>query len=445
MSKVVRYVAQVYDTKAKEILNSTIVYEKEIGFPDEIKNFGLRHKEQVDLIKNSQDVMLREHCSMLSERTHCPRCNKKLRKNGEFTSTFHDVYTDHNVKISRLSCTCGWKSKYTVSGIYGNSSHPELLKLQSKRASEKSYRAASNDLNSECYYDRKINNYMTLKKHVEKTGETLSKIKLKDPRWTDNDKNADELIAVIDGGHIQYIEKDRHTFEELITTVFNPDCIVTDKKGNKEITDKVSVASAKTDSQGTIKKLTLNALKKQGMNKETKEIVLTDGANNCWSVVKNLEKECGSVERILDWFHIAKKFTSIKHAIPEDLIELFDKAKWHLWHGRPKTSVLRLKQLKEKITEQSTLEKIDGLVEYIERNKEYMAKYFLKKRNKKMFTSQLAETSVNYVINARQKNQQMQWSRDGAHNILQIRTSNFSNKLDEDWALVTGEIYHKAA
>lgn len=48
-------------------------------------------------------------------------------------------------------------------------------------------------------------------------------------------------------------------------------------------------------------------------------------------------------------------------------------------------------------------------------------------------TSQLAETSINNIINERQKNQKMSWSRTGAHNILQIRTSLFSKGWQADW------------
>lgn len=39
----------------------------------------------------------------------------------------------------------------------------------------------------------------------------------------------------------------------------------------------------------------------------------------------------------------------------------------------------------------------------------------------------LAESSANTLINDRQKRKKMQWTRTGAHNILQIRTSAYSN------------------
>ena len=61
------------------------------------------------------------------------------------------------------------------------------------------------------------------------------------------------------------------------------------------------------------------------------------------------------------------------------------------------------------------------------------------------FTSQLAESSINSIINERQKNKKMQWTRVGAHNILQIRTSMFSKGFDADWSIIPGKMYKKAA
>ena len=39
----------------------------------------------------------------------------------------------------------------------------------------------------------------------------------------------------------------------------------------------------------------------------------------------------------------------------------------------------------------------------------------------------------------------MLWSRDGAHNVLQIRSSDFSNTWDDDWKKVESILYRKAA
>jgi len=48
--------------------------------------------------------------------------------------------------------------------------------------------------------------------------------------------------------------------------------------------------------------------------------------------------------------------------------------------------------------------------------------------------SNVIESAIGTVINSRQKeNKRMSWTRDGAHNILQIRTSIASKTWDRDW------------
>ena len=50
------------------------------------------------------------------------------------------------------------------------------------------------------------------------------------------------------------------------------------------------------------------------------------------------------------------------------------------------------------------------------------------------FTSQVAESHIDTLINARHKRKQkMQWTREGAHNVLQIRALMASNEWEEKW------------
>ncbi len=43
------------------------------------------------------------------------------------------------------------------------------------------------------------------------------------------------------------------------------------------------------------------------------------------------------------------------------------------------------------------------------------------------------------------KTQKMQWTREGAHNILQLRTSIFSNTWNKEWDEAQKKIYKEAA
>lgn len=133
-------------------------------------------------------------------------------------------------------------------------------------------------------------------------------------------------------------------------------------------------------------------------------------------------------------------------AIPEDHKPLYDKVKWHLWHGNPGDSLVRLEELMALIEDSSTKTKLKKLATYISNNKEGIVNYGERQKVGLVYTSNLAESTVNTLINQRQKGKQkMLWSRDGAHNVLQIRTSVFSNSWDDDWNKVESEIYKKVA
>lgn len=443
MNCTVKYLAQVCDNNTGEIISEQMLYSKAINFPKTIDKFGLRHEEQIKLIKESQELCLALQTQLLGDVEKCPKCGNVLRKQGVFQSDFHDVFTDHKVSIQRLSCTCGWKNKFTINGLYGSALHPELVKLQIEKGAKTSYRKASNDLNKMCYHGRKINNDVTIMRQIETVGELLENIKKSD-NWAKPTKLSDTLIVNIDGGHVQHKEAGKHSFEEMIATVYDPKDVTERPDGSKIIAKKISVASAKKDSQITIKKLVANACKKMGMTKATAVTILTDGANNCWSIVKDYELLCASVTRILDWFHIAKHFKMAEHKIPKDKLDLFRKAKWHLWHGRSKTSIIRLEQLKQDINIDAINEELDNLMSYINNNSNNIINYHFRKLKKLPYTSQHAETSVNSIINDRQKNQKMLWTRKGANNILQIRSSIYGVGWEEDWIEAKNQIYNEA-
>jgi hypothetical protein len=199
------------------------------------------------------------------------------------------------------------------------------------------------------------------------------------------------------------------------------------------------------DNLDNMETLMLSAALQQGLSSKTKITGLSDGASNCWSIAEYITKDCKKVIKILDWFHIGKKFKERGSKIPEELMEKYNGAKWKLWHGKPKDSIARLTEVKNGLTDNSAIEAIEELIAYVINNINNIINYQKRQHNKLPFTSQLAELAINSIINERQKNKKMQWSRAGAHNILQIRTSIFSNGLDSDWNTILGKMFKKAA
>jgi len=317
----------------------------------------------------------------------CPKCGKKARKSGMYTGIFHAALTDHRIPVQRMLCPCGWISGSSIEGIYGSSMHPDLLAKQAIQGSKESYAKASRNLDAESAKKRAINSHSQIYKSVQCVAQTLEKIRCSDS-YGQKAEPAEELTVNIDGGHIK-ARGDNRSFEAMVATVHH-------------------------------------------------------GAENCWSIAHSIASDCKKITYILDWFHIGMKFKNI--SIPPEHTKLYEKVKWHLWHGKPKTSLIRLNQLKELIEEESTLSKLKKLETYITNNEHGIINYGARKRKGLCYTSQLAESTVNSLINDRQKGKQkMLWSREGAHNILQIRSSSLSHTWKSDWQKVERELYQVAA
>lgn len=78
--------------------------------------------------------------------------------------------------------------------------------------------------------------------------------------------------------------------------------------------------------------------------------------------------------------------------------------------------------------------KLQGLYDYIKRNKQYIVNYEERERNHQTYTSQVAESHIDSVINApHKKNRKMQWTREGAHNVLQVRAMITSKEWQCEW------------
>jgi hypothetical protein len=326
--------------------------------------------------------------------------------------------------------------------MYGSSIHPDLLKKQALQGSKESYKKSSIALDAESASKRSINSHSQIFKTVKLVGSCLEQIKTSEDYGITENK-AEVLLANIDGGHIK-ARGDKRSFEAMIATVYRPKNLKHVNKDHNIITSKTCVASSKEDSQATMKSMFRSACRAQGMSTDTEVICFADGAENCWSIANSINKDCKKTTFILDWFHIAMKFKNI--AINEEHKELFDKVKWHLWHGHPEKALIRLNELKLLIADDALLTKLDKLYTYISNNKNNIVNYDERKNLKLVFTSNLAESTVNTLINERQKGKQkMLWGREGAHNILQIRSSVASKSWKTDWKKIESNIYKMAA
>src|SRR5262245_12076526 len=272
---------------------------------------------------------------------------------------------------------------------------------------------------------------MHVKRITNTVGAVLAEQSALSPSAEECAAPAHAMIIQVDGGHIPIQEKDKRSFEALAAIVYRPENLQEVDRHHHQITEKTCVVSALDDQLQTIKTSVINAAKKQGISQATQVTALADGANNCWAVVAAIQPECTTLECILDWFHIAQKFQQVKNALGEAFAASLESAKWKLWHGHADDTLTKLAVLRDNVPDEGHRSKLTGLYEYLHRNQAYLVNYDARDQANKTYTSQVAESHIDTLINARHKRtKKMQWTREGAHHVLQIRAMMASDEWE---------------
>lgn len=433
-----RIVVEKVSVSSQEVVKRDTLKVYDVKAPASILELGLRHEEQISLLGKVQNSILAEQ-SKLIDPGHdvCPKCGGKLSKLGFTQSNFHAVFSDHKVGIQKHQCRnseCDWQSAPTTTSVFGTSIHPDLAKLQCEQGALYSYREAQTNLEKLTVHRRRVNNHTQIRKITDDVGEVLAEENLKPPNQKDCALPADELIVQLDGGHIPIKDHDKRSFEALSAVIYRRESIRTIDPHHREIERKSCVLSARDDDLATIKTYVLHATRKQGLVQDTEVTALADGANNCWSVILSLEPHCKQLTCILDWFHIGKKFQNVRSAVDDGFIETLERVKWTLWHGKSDEALTKLELLMTNITDPKKRTKLAGLYDYLKRNQDYLVNYEERDQENKTYTSQVAESHIESIINTRHKRSgKMQWTREGAHKVLQIRGVIASNEWGNRW------------
>jgi hypothetical protein len=429
-----RVTFEIYEETAEgKVISSAKILDDVLAKPTNCFDYGMGQEKQIALIQSVQDNILSAKTHMfINTEGECPGCKTKLTKYGTSKSRYYDVYTDHKVQIQRLRCNgCGYEAPRSIKGILKADISADLQKVQATLGSEHTYRDSENIMELFSAGGRKINNHDRIKHTTESIGKSSS-ILSKDETEIMFNEDAKELILNVDGGHVKTTE-DKRTIEVMTTVIYKPESIRSNRKGTRNIlTSKHCAASVKNDNQQEIITNTLVSALKQGIGENTHVTALSDGADNCWNVIDAIKPFCGSMTSILDWFHIAMKIENI--SLPKKLKERLIRIKWHLWRGNVEYAVIRLEQLIAMAEANKDIDKIKKFLNYVCNNKARIVNYRTRQKEGLVFTSNLAESTVESLINQRCKGQQhMRWSREGLNPVLQLRAAIHSNDWQHKW------------
>jgi hypothetical protein len=433
-----RIVVEKISVSSQEVAQRDTLKVYDVKAPHSILELGLRHEEQISLLEKVQNSVLAAQSKLIDTGYDvCPKCGHKLMKKGYTQSQFHAVFTDHKVPIQKHKCRnpeCDWQSSPTTTSVFGTSVHPDLAKLQCEQGALYSYREAECNLEKLTVHRRPVNNHNKIKLLTNQVGAILAEENLNPPAPEDCAPPAQQLIVQVDGGQIPTQKPDKRSFEALSAVVYRPENIRSIDQHHRQIGSKSCALSALDDGLVAMKTYLHHAALKQGMAADTVVTALADGAHNCWSVLLSLAPHCQQIICILDWFHIAKRFQNVRGAVEEAFQETLERVKWSLWHGKSTEALSKLKLLMMNVPDKKKRKKLEDLYEYLERNQEYLVNYQEREEQKQTYTSQVAESHIESIINARHKRSgKMQWTREGAHNVLQVRGKIASNEWSDQW------------
>ena len=186
-------------------------------------------------------------------------------------------------------------------------------------------------------------------------------------------------------------------------------------------------------------------LHSQGLQMNQDITFLSDGNDTLRALQLEMSPKA---THILDWFHLTMKLTVLEQygkglvqceaALGEEIREKIARLKWSLWHGQVDKALGKIDDLESAIAPfNETYARFTHLVKalsalrtYIGNNRHLIPNYGQRYHHGEAIATGFVESTVNEVVSKRFcKKQQMQWSKPGAHLLLQTRVKTLDGEL----------------
>jgi len=186
-------------------------------------------------------------------------------------------------------------------------------------------------------------------------------------------------------------------------------------------------------------------LKGQGMQMNQQVMFFSDGGSDIREVQQYLNPEA---EHYLDWFHLTMQITVMRQyakgldTTPErrdEGLKVLESVKHYLWHGNVVRARDKLERLHDLLDQEGIAgengpklrKALDEFDTYIVANQPLIPNYGERWRNEETIATGFVESAVNQIVSKRfVKKQQMQWTKKGAHLLLQMRTQVLDERLE---------------
>jgi hypothetical protein len=448
------------DSDATAVVREVFALDREVLAPDTL---GLQQGEAQDLLLAVQDTLVAHQVdAAVAAQVPCPGCGRARRHKDTRAIVVRSLFGTLRLPSPRWwHCDCQAQPTRTfqpLAELLPERTTPELAYLQVRFAGLVSYGLTATLLGELLPLGRRLHPAV-VRRETQAVAARLE------------DELGDERISFIDT--CQYDVEELPRPDLPLTVGLDGGYVHSAAQRSRRdgwfevIAGKVVPTEGRASCFGYVqtydskpKRRLFEVLKSHGMADNQQVTFLTDGGEDIRDLPRFLNPQA---EHLLDWFHITMRITvmanmakSLRPPPPDPDLELtaevmtkliaevredLERLKWFLWHG----NVFR------------ALQTIDGLImdletlnpggqpgklltamrefdNYIRANAGRIPNYGERRRAGEAISTAFTESAVNQVISKRMvKKQQMRWTPQGAHLLLQIRTRVLNDQLHADF------------
>jgi hypothetical protein len=405
---------------------------------DRLEAIGLSLAEAKDLLGRLQEhIVAAQAATFAAEQRCCRQCGRPQPSKGSTAIRFRTPFGDVPISSPRLHrCACdraGTRTFSPLTALFSEHVAPELLYLETKWASLVSF-GVTVDLLKDVLPVGATLNAETVRNHLHRMAaraeselgeERPSFIEGFPPLWAQLPAPEGPIVVGVDGGYVRARDGTQSHFEVMV--------------GKSIPEDRQSRYFGLVQSHDDKPRRRLReVLREQGFQMNQDITFLTDGGDT----VRNMAVAMAPcAEHVLDWFHITMRLTvlgqyakGLAHHNPqeaEDAERELKRIKGYLWNGNHRQALPCIDWLVDDLEAIETdypgmkaLRKAaDEFHTYIANNAGMIPNYAERRRYGERVSTAFVESTVNVVVGKRfSKRQQMRWSKEGAHLLLQTRT-----------------------
>jgi len=419
-----------------------------------IEHLGLSLAESKHLLGTLQRHLLQQQISsFLDTHSTCPDCGTPLKlkaHGGRSFRTLFGTFTFHSPRFEHCDCKqCETASFRPLSALLTEPVAPELLYMEAKWSSLVSYGLSLDTLKDflpiDLSLDVKTVRSDTLKvaKRLEaELGEDQASFIEGEPSdWELLPPPEGSFTVGIDGGYVRNWVDKKHKFEVIVGKSIRR----FDEREEEDKTPSLKRFGFVQTLDTKSKRRLYEVLQSQDLQMNQAITFLSDGNDS----LRQLQLEMSpKATHILDWFHLSMKLTVLgqygkglvqcEAVLGATICDQIERLQWSLWHGQVDKALGKINDLESSIESlKETYARYAGLVKalselrtYIVNNRPLIPNYGERYRNGEPIATGFVESTVNEVVSKRFcKKQQMQWSKEGAHLLLQTRVRTLNGEL----------------